>query len=386
MRSVGLDLGKREVAYCEVRDGVVVVRRTVRSLTEVDDLLGSGTPRATVAIEACREAWHVHDILTRNGHEVLVVDTTRVKQLGVGQHGRKRDLIDAEVLARAVERGHVPVAHVLSPHRRELREKLNVRRLLVETRASVITTVRGMVRGRGEQLGHCDTEHFRQKVAGSQLSVATRDVIAPLVAILGPLDEQLSSVESELEQLASKEPTVARLTSMPGVDLIVAGVFVSVVDEAKRFSDAHRLESYLGLVPREDTTGGRDKQRLGSITKCGNSYARAMLVQAAWCLLRGRGKDPLRTWAHAIERRRGKRIAVVALARRMAGVLWAMWRDGSLYDRARAANASARGLQNSAAETARAAEQMKVIADKVIADKTARRARIRAARLTKEAS
>jgi transposase len=383
MRSVGLDLGKKEVSYCEVCEGKVVVRRTARSLSELDEeLLSPSSSPATVAIEACREAWHVHDVLTKRGHKVLLVDTTRVRQLGVGHHGRKRDRIDAEVLARAVERGHIPVAHLLSPHRRELREKLNTRRLLVETRASLITAARGIVRGRGEDLASCDTDHFRQTVADSKLSDSAQAAITPIVATLATLDQQLSDVEAELEKLASKEPTIARLTTVPGVDLIVAGVFVSVVDEAKRFSNAHALESYLGLVPREDTSGGRDNQKLGSITKCGNAYARAMLVQAAWCLLRGRGKDPLRSWARGVERRRGKRIAVVALARRLAGVLWAMWRDGKGYDPGHTATASARGLEGASIQAQLAAKHMKAIATKA-----ARRAKTRIVRtLPKEAT
>jgi transposase len=364
MRSVGLDLGKREVSYCEVHDGKVIARRTAPSLGALDDLLGPKSPPARVAIEACREAWHVHDVLTNNGHTVLLIDTTRVKRLGVGHHGRKRDSIDAEVFAHAVEQRQIPLAHVLSPHRRELREKLNARRTLVETRACFVTTMRGVVRARGEKLAGCDTEAFRRTLARASLSEGARAAIAPLATVLETLDQQLSRVEVELEQLASQEPTIAQLTTTPGVDIIVASVFVSVVDEAKRFPNAHKLESYLGLVPREDTTGGRDKQKLGSITKCGNAYARAMLVQAAWCILRGRRADPLRSWAHGVERRRGKRIAVVALARRLAGVLWAMWRDGRPYDPARLGNASAQGLERAALETEAAATAMRTIAKK----------------------
>jgi transposase len=364
MRSVGLDLGKKEVSYCEVNNGKVIARRTASTLAELDDLLGASSPPATVAIEACREAWHVHDVLTKNGHKVLLIDTTRVKRLGVGQHGRKRDRIDAEVFAHAVEQRQIPVAHVLSPHRRELREKLNTRRTLVETRASLVTTIRGLVRARGEKLGGCDTEDFRRLLARASLSEGARSAVAPMAAVLETLDVQLSFVEAELEKLAAQEPVVAQLTTAPGVDLIVASVFVSVVDDAKRFSDAHKLESYLGLVPREHTTGGRDKQKLGSITKCGNAYARATLVQAAWCILRGRGADPLRSWTHTIERRRGKRIAVVALARRLAGVLWAMWRDRRPYDPSRLGKASATGLEAAAAATNADAAAMRTIAKK----------------------
>lgn len=364
MRSVGLDLGKKEVAYCEVRDGKVVARRTVRGLDAIKEELGPGTPRARVAIEACREAWHVHDVLTAAGHDVLVIDTTRVKRLGVGEHGRKTDRLDAEVFARAVEERRIPLAHVLSPHRRALREKLNTRRALVESRASLVTMVRGMVRARAEKLPGCETDNFRRVCARASLSEEARNAIAPLLAVLETVDTQLSAVESELEELARKEPAIERMTTAPGVDLIVASVFTSVIDEAKRFSNAHQVESYLGLVPREDTTGGRDKQKLGSITKCGNAYARSTLVQAAWCILRGKGDDPLRTWARQVERRRGKRIAVVALARRLAGILWAMWRRGRPYDPELVGKASARGLEQSARDKEAAASAMRVAARK----------------------
>jgi transposase len=89
MRSVGLDLGARHIAYCEVRDGKVVDRVAVRSLEELSSRLGPGAAPARVAFEAAREAWHVHDTLKGWGHEPKIVDTTRPKTIGVGQHKRK---------------------------------------------------------------------------------------------------------------------------------------------------------------------------------------------------------------------------------------------------------------------------------------------------------
>jgi hypothetical protein len=107
------------------------------------------------------------------------------------------------------------------------------------------------------------------------------------------------------------------------------------------------VESYLGLVPSEDTTGG--KRRLGAISKHGNSYLRALLVQSAWLMLRLSGRsDPLQRWALAVAERRGKRIAIVALARRLAGVLWAMWRDNTVYEPELVARTGARGLRKAA--------------------------------------
>jgi transposase len=376
MRSVGLDLGAREVSFCEVSKDGVVARRTAANLNGLRDLLGARTPPARVAIEACREAWHVHDVLTEWGHEVLLVDTTRARQIGIRQHGRKTDRLDAEALARAVERGGIPLAHILSPHRRELREKLATRRALVQTRAELIVTVRGIVRARGERLGGCDTEHFREKVKKASITAGTRQAIDPIVQVLNPLDLQLSTVEATLEKLSAKEPAIAHLTTAPGVSLIVAAAFVSVVDDAKRFRHAHQVESYLGLVPAEDTSGGRDKHRLGAITKCGNPYVRALLVQAAWGILRGRQDDPLRMWGQSLVKRRGKRVAAVALARRLAGVLWAMWRHDRVYDPALVGQASSRGLLGAAVSTESNARAMRNVAMKA-----ARRLRTMNARL-----
>ena len=115
MRSVALDLGRKKIAYCEVSAGKVVARSMVTGWPSLEPMLGPSAAPARVAIEACREAWFVHAKLTAWGNDVLLVDTTRSKQLGIGQHQRKTDRIDAEVLARAVEAGGIPVAHLLSP-------------------------------------------------------------------------------------------------------------------------------------------------------------------------------------------------------------------------------------------------------------------------------
>jgi transposase len=341
MRSVALDLG-RKITFCEVSEGKVLRRATVGSFGDLERLLGPRTAPARVAIEACREVWHVERRLREWGHEPLVVDTTRVKQLGVGHHNRKTDRIDAEVLARAVEKGSIPLAHVLSPHRQALRMQLSVRRGLVETRANHVTMVRGLARAHGVRLPSCQVEDFARNVDESALGEELRLLVAPLLEVIRLLDPRIAEMDRKLETLCATEPVVLRLCTARGVGLIVAAAFVSVVDDARRFRHAHQVEAYLGLVPSEHTSVHR---RLGSITKQGNSYLRALLIQAAWCILRSRGQDPLALWAKAIAQRRGKRIAVVALARRLVGVLWAMWRDHTVYDPARLAQAAARGLE-----------------------------------------
>ena len=366
MRSVGLDLGARHISFCEVRDGKVIDRTTVRNLSQLASRIGPNCPPARVAFEACREGWHVHDKLTEWGHDPRMLDTTRIRSIGVGQHKRKNDAIDAETIAQALESGRIAEAHVLSPARRVLRAQLSVRGALVETRAQYVTTIRGLARAAGVLLPTCETENFTKRLAAATLDEATRRLVEPLAQTLVTIETRLAHVEQLLSGMAERDPIIKLLATAPGVGLIVAATFVSVLDEAKRFRNAHAVGAYLGLVPGESTTGGPTKRRLGAITKQGNRVARSMLIQAAWCILRLRDvDDPLRQWADHIRKTRGTKIAVVALARKLAGVLWAMWRDGTVYDRASQAQAHAQGVRKVSIQQAHRADALEHAAKKL---------------------
>jgi transposase len=213
MRSVGLDLGARHITYCEVVEGKVTGRGSVRRFSELASLLGPDTSEARVAFEACREGWHVHDTLLRWGKEPFMLDTTRIRQIGVGQHRRKNDAIDAEVQAMALDAGRVPLAHVLSPERRALRAKLSVRQALVETRAGYVTTIRGLARAKGVLLPSCKTTNFLKQLEQANLDQDTRDVIAPLIATLEVVNVEIAKVEVELSKLAQSDEDICRWAS-----------------------------------------------------------------------------------------------------------------------------------------------------------------------------
>jgi transposase len=361
-----LDLGARHIAFSEVRDGVVVRRASFRRLSDLKAVLGPGTEPARVAFEACREGWHVHDTLKDWGHEPLMLDTTRVRQLGIGQHGRKNDAIDADVIGLAVDQGRVPLAHVLSPERRALRARLSVRGELVEMRARQVTLIRGLARAAGTPLRSCGTPNFLKHVAEAKLDAATRRLISPIIATLAVAEEQIATLDAELAELVAGDGLVTICTTVPGVGIIVGATFVSVLDDAKRFRNADAVASYFGLAPSEATTGGPRNRRLGGITKQGNTHARAMLVQAAWQIMRAADDDdPLRRWALQISARRGKKVAAIALARKLAVLLWAICRDGTVYDPAMLAKDSAHAIRESSQQRELVAEAMAKVARKL---------------------
>jgi transposase len=158
-----------------------------------------------------------------------------------------------------------------------------------------------------------------------------RSEIAPLLAVLLSVNHQLEWVDGRLGHLAQSDETVARLCTAPSVGLVTAAAFASTIDEVNRFRNAHQVEAYLGLTPSEMSSG--ERQHKGRITKAGNSRMRRLLVRVAVSILRLRSPqtEALRDWASSIAIRRGKKIATVALARRMAGVLYAMMRDRTRY-------------------------------------------------------
>lgn len=358
-RCVGIDLGKKS-EVCEVRDDQVVWRANFKTKAELELLLGPTSQPAQVAIEACREAWFYHDLLMSWGHKVLMIDTTRARSLGIGQHKRKNDWIDAETLARAVETGRIPLAHVLSPQRRQMRAELGVRRALVQTRAEFVVTVRGLLRSWGVQAPSCDPENFAlnmdKMLREKRISKEHYAKVEPLITVLKSAEPQIRALDAKLKAMLESVDIGQLLMTCPGVGPIVACSFISVIDEAGRFRNAHQVEAYLGLVPSESTSG---KRKLGSITKAGNAYLRAMLVQAAWHVLRARASSVLKLWGMAIAAKKGKRVAVVAIARRLAGILWAMWRDNKPYNPDRIGKASSQGLHKQAQRvenTARAME------------------------------
>jgi transposase len=160
-----------------------------------------------------------------------------------------------------------------------------------------------------------------------------RGVLTPVAELLPRLDHQIALLDAALAGDAAHDAAATRLMTVPGVGPIVALTFQATLDTPDRFGgDAGRASAFVGVVPTERSSG--ERQQRGRITKAGSPELRAVLIQASWCIWRSRARplQALRTWAQALAARRGRRIAIVALARRLVRILFAIWRDGTTFD------------------------------------------------------
>jgi transposase len=332
MDTIGLDLHKRESQLCVLAaDGTLSERRIVTSRDRFTAVLGARPP-ARVLLEASTESEWVAQHLEALGHEVIVADPNYAPMYATRSRRVKTDKRDARTLAEACRLGAYRVAHRVSAARRHVRAELAVREALVRTRTRYIALAKALVRRDGLRVAGSTAELALERIAALECSPLLAAEVAPLLHLARALNVEIAAADRRIATLVRDDPVVARLTTAPSVGPITASAVVATVDDITRFRSAHAFAAFLGLVPGERSSG--EQRRVGRITKAGNARVRYLLVEAGWRLVRSRGPETaaLRAWAHAITVRRGQRIAVVALARRLAGILYAMWRDGTAYD------------------------------------------------------
>ena len=331
MDTIGLDLHKRETQLCVLTaDGEIRERRIATTRERFTAVLGV-LPRARILLEASTESEWVARHLESLGHEVIVADPSYAPMYATRSRRVKTDKRDARTLADACRLGAYHAVHRVSDAQRHVRAELTVRDALVRTRTRYVALIKAFVRREGLRLAQGEPERTVAKLAAAALSETTRAELAPLVLLLAPLNAEIEAADRRIARLVASDPTVQRLMTAPGIGPVTAAAFVATLDAVTRFAGAAQVAAYLGLVPSERSSG--ERQHRGRITKTGNSRMRWLLVEAAWRLLRSSRADAagLKVWGAAIALRRGKRVAVVALARRLAGILYAMWRDETVY-------------------------------------------------------
>ena len=201
----------------------------------------------------------------------------------------------------------------------------------MQARTRAISLARAITRAAGFRIRSGRTETFLTRLDALNLPEPMKATLLPLRSVIEVLDDELASADDQFAALVTNDVMVKRLTTLPSIGPITATAFVAALDDVSRFTGAGQVTSYLGLVPREYSSGKR--QYRGRILRSAHPHVQSLLVQAAWRLSRSSSPDTagLRAWALAITRRRGKKVAMVALARRLARILFAMWRDESEY-------------------------------------------------------
>lgn len=332
MDFIGFDLGKVSSQVCILtEDGEMIERRIKTDREHICELLGT-RPLARILIESGTESEWVARHLEALGHEVIVADPNFAPMYATRDKKIKTDKRDARALCEACRLGAYRHAHRTSERQRRIRALLLVRSTLVRTRSKYISLIGALARREGCRIATGGSDNFVKRAEAANLPEHVMAAVAPLFESLKMLNRQISEADAELEKIVQEDEVVRRLCTAPGVGPVTATTFAATIDDATRFGAAKQVRSYLGLVPREYSSG--ERQHRGRISKAGGNRARTLLVEAAWALLRWRNakNEALYDWAMRIAARRGRARACVALARKLAGILYAMWRDGTEFD------------------------------------------------------
>jgi transposase len=290
-------------------------------------------PHGRVVMESCTQSIAVSRLSLEAGHQTVVIPGYAVRSLGIGRRGIKTDNRDADVLAQASVRNQdLPSVHLRSAPAQDMLERMSARTLLVQTRTALVNHVKGYVRGRlitvrATATARCFGDRIREVLASLPQGLPV--YIDAVLRQIESLTTEIAAMSQEVEEIAKQDAVATRLMGICGVGPMVSMALVSYIDDISRFKSAEAMTSYLALVPGECTTGGRIK-RTGTLRS--QNPVKPLLVQAAWCIWRARPSEPMVKWARKIGEKRGIRVAIMALARKMASVAYGMWKHNTAYD------------------------------------------------------
>jgi transposase len=294
-------------------------------------------PPATVLMEACGSAHQWGRQAQECGHRAVLVPPHVVRPYVLRN---KTDRTDTKGLLEAFRNEDVRAVPVKSETQQALGALHRLRSTWLATRTARLNTVRGLLR----EFGVVIPIGARQVVphvgalledADSGLPGLLRPALAEATREIRELEERIRAIERQLETAAAQTLIVGQLRTIPGVGLLTATALVAAVGDMQRFPSARHFASYLGLTPRERSTG--QHRRLGAISKRGDTYLRMLLIHGARSVLcHAKTKtapppDRLRRWALQLERLRGHNKAAVALANKLARIAWAVWKHGTEF-------------------------------------------------------
>jgi transposase len=327
--AIDLHMRHSQIRIVDEGGALACERRIVTSREQfVKAFAGFGAMR--ILMETGTESEWVAQTLEEAGHTVIVADANYAPMYGETRRRVKTDRRDVAALAEANRRGWYRAAHRTSGAQRDTKQILRARRLLVQQRSGAVSLLRSLLRQSGYRLGTGSCETVPTRVTRLSVTGELAQTLAPLCRQIAALTGEIHTVDARLQTRTASDAIVTRLRSVPGVGVIVATTFRAFVDRHERFRHAGQVSAAMGLVPREDSSA--ERRHRGHITKAGPRELRSLLIQAAWVHWRHGGSATIRAWVDGLAARRGRRIAVVGLARRLSRILFAIWRDDTRFD------------------------------------------------------
>ena len=342
IHTIGIDLGKTSFHLVGLNQrGEVVVRKKFSRA----QLLRFTANRKVhlIGMEACGGSHFLGRALQEQGHEVRLIPAQYVKPF---VKTNKSDYIDAEAIAEAVGRPTMRFVPIKSDDQLDLQSLHRVRERWVMRRTAVINQIRGLLLERGITLrkGRRYVEAALPGIledAEAKLSGALRLLLAQLQLELDQMALRLEEADALIEQTAQENEACQRLVKIPGIGPVTATAVIAAIGNGAAFRKGREFAAWLGVVPREHSTGG--KQKLLGISKRGNSYLRRLFVQGARAVLQQKTKQAsgLKEWLAQLTSRTHHNVAGVALANKLARIAWAVLAKGEVYRPPTPAGASA---------------------------------------------
>jgi transposase len=325
---IGLDVSLAKTAICVVSEHGKVVKETqiasepealVRWIRDQDGTI------AAIGLEAGPLSQWLHRGLTEAALDVVLMETRQVKG-ALKAMPIKTDRRDAEGIARLLHLGWFRPVHCKSVSSQEVRAVLGARKAVQQGMIALEMSLRGVLRNFGLKVGAVSRGRFEHRIkelalGNPMLEAATE----PMLRARASLRHELARLERHVRNLAQDDPVCRRLMSMPGIGAVVALTYRSAIDDPSRFTSSKKVGPWVGLTPSRNQSGERDVS--GGITKAGDVNLRRALCQAATVMMHRGRSTWLRTWAAQVARRRGRKRAMVALARRVGVILHRMWVD-----------------------------------------------------------
>lgn len=323
MLHVGVDLHKRmsQIAVLS-EDGEIAQHRFANDLERLKKFFTELPPKTPVAIEASGTWWWLADLLEHLGHRPILSHPKQTKAIAAAR--LKNDRVDAHRLALLLRGDLLPTVWMPPAALREARELVRHRVQLVWLRGEIRNRLVALLDRRNVHPTSGKswfTKRGQREFDQLPLAPLPSRIRQDYRALLPVLDTHIRELDIEITTRWGDDPRVQRLCTIPGIGPFIAIVLVLELGDIGRFAHAKQVASYIGLTPR--VRASADRIRSGHISKEGNRLLRWVLVLAAAQAARKPG--PLRTWFHAVKKRRGRNVARVALARRLAEIVYHVW-------------------------------------------------------------